>query len=499
MNPPALTLNGISKSFDGVEVLRGVDFDLEPGEIHALVGENGAGKSTLMKVAAGIHHQDSGSMTLLGTPFTPRNPFDALHAGIAMVHQELSLAPDVTVAENILTGREPLRGGFIRWGKLYARAEALLTEFELNVAPDSPVSTLGAGYRQIVEVLKALASDPRIVIFDEPTSSLEAHESDLILQTIRRLADRGISVVYISHRMQEVFQIASRVTVLRDGGLVATKTTGETSIEEVVNAMVGREMSAMYPRKAGDLGEALLHVEGLSRRGKFRDVTFTLRRGEILGLSGLVGAGRTETMRAIFGADPIDSGSISIGGRLQRLQSWSVARAVAVGLAYLPEDRKTLGLFLDRSVEDNVASANLPRCSRGAMVDGSKTHDLATRSVRQLAIKVRDVEQEVSSLSGGNQQKVLLARWLATNPKVLIVDEPTRGVDIGAKSEIHRMLREYASQGNGVIVVSSEMPELLGLCDRILVMREGRIAGEASGSEMTEERLIEFAMGNASA
>ncbi|HTQ08454.1 MAG TPA: ATP-binding cassette domain-containing protein, partial [Fimbriimonadaceae bacterium] len=212
-----------------------------------------------------------------------------------------------------------------------------------------------------------------------------------------------------------------------------------------------------------------------------------------------VGAGRTETMRAIFGADPIDSGSISIGGRLQRLQSWSVARAVAVGLAYLPEDRKTLGLFLDRSVEDNVASANLPRCSRGAMVDGSKTHDLATRSVRQLAIKVRDVEQEVSSLSGGNQQKVLLARWLATNPKVLIVDEPTRGVDIGAKSEIHRMLREYASQGNGVIVVSSEMPELLGLCDRILVMREGRIAGEASGSEMTEERLIEFAMGNASA
>jgi len=496
-------MTGIGKSFDGVEVLHGVDFDLMSGEVHALVGENGAGKSTLMKIAAGVHQMDSGTMTLLGKLFAPRNPFDSLAAGIAMVHQELSLAPDVSIAENILAGREPLRAGFVRWRELYAKAGALLAEFELDVAADAPVSSLSAGYRQIVEVLKALASDPQVVIFDEPTSSLEAHESTLVLQTIRRLADRGIGVVYISHRMQEVFQVASRVTVLRDGGLVATKATTAASVEEVVNAMVGREMSAMYPPKASSVGASLLRVEGLSRRGKFDGISFTLRKGEILGFSGLVGAGRTETMRAIFGADPIDSGSIQVlDSEIQnpksKIQNWTVFRAIAAGIAYVPEDRKTLGLFLDRSVEDNVASANLARCSRRGLVRSSLTRRLAVEACRLLAIKARDVEQEVSSLSGGNQQKALLARWLATEPKVLIVDEPTRGVDIGAKSEIHRILREYAQKGNGVIVVSSEMPELLGLCDRILVMREGRIAGEAQGPAMTEERLIELAMGHES-
>jgi len=495
-------MTGISKTFDKVEVLHSIDFDLLPGEVHALVGENGAGKSTLMKIAAGVHQADAGSIALTGESFAPRNPFDSLAAGIAMVHQELSLAPDVSIAENILAGREPSRVGFVRWRELYARAEALLAEFDLDVQADTPVASLSAGYRQIVEVLKALASDPQIVIFDEPTSSLEAHESDLVLRTIRHLADRGIGVVYISHRMQEVFQVASRVTVLRDGGRVATKPTKDTSIEEIVNAMVGREISAMYPPKSSSVGAPLLRVEGLGRKGKFEEISFSLRKGEILGFSGLVGAGRTETMRAIFGADPIDTGSIFLDGSMvagnpkSKIQNWAVPRAIAAGLAYVPEDRKTLGLFLDRSVEDNVASANLVRCSRRGLLRSSLSRHLAVEACRLLAIKARDVEQEVSSLSGGNQQKALLARWLATEPKVLIVDEPTRGVDIGAKSEIHRILREYAQKGNGVIVVSSEMPELLGLCDRILVMREGRIAGEASGATMTEERLIELAMGH---
>ncbi|MFI5386067.1 MAG: sugar ABC transporter ATP-binding protein, partial [Fimbriimonadales bacterium] len=434
----SLLMTGIGKSFDGVEVLHSVDFDLMPGEVHALVGENGAGKSTLMKIAAGVHQPNEGSMTFLGQPFAPRNPFDSLKAGIAMVHQELSLAPDVSIAENILAGREPLRAGFVRWHELYAKAGELMAEFGLDAAPDAPVSVLSAGYRQIVEVLKALASDPRVVIFDEPTSSLEAYESALVLRTIRRLAERGIGVVYISHRMQEVFQIADRVTVLRDGYLVASKAASETSVQEVVNAMVGRALSDMYPPKAMTIGDELIRVEGLSRKGKFADVSFTLHRGEILGFSGLVGSGRTEVMRTLFGADRIDSGAIYLGGRLVAgspardpqsaipapgtqhsapgtsqssipasqsailsqssivnrqwsIPKWSVPRAISSGLAYVPEDRKTLGLFLDRSIEDNLASANLERCSRGGVLSHSLTHTLATEGCRQLAIKARDV------------------------------------------------------------------------------------------------------------
>ncbi len=490
-----LRMSGISKSFDGIEVLHAVDFDLAPGEVHALVGENGAGKSTLMKIAAGVHRPDSGAMTLMGRPFTPRSPSDSLHSGLAMVHQELSLAPDVSIAENILAGREPSSAGFIRWRELYAKARAAMVEFDLDAPLEAPVSTLSAGYRQVVEILKALASDPRVIVFDEPTSSLEAHETALVLSTIRRLAARGIGVVYISHRMREVFEVADRITVLRDGVRVLTKPAVETSVTEVVNATVGRALTDMFPPKASFVGEELLRIEGLSRRGRFHDISFALRMGEILGFAGLVGSGRTETMRALFGVDLVDSGEIFLDGSRVDQKGWSASKAMASGLAYVPEDRKTLGLFLDRSVEDNLAIANLKACSPRGFVSGGLTHQMASDGCRQLAIKFHDVEQVVSSLSGGNQQKVLLARWLATHPRVLIVDEPTRGVDVGAKSEIHRILRQYAEQGNGVIVVSSELPELLGLCDRIIVMREGRIAGEVQGDAATEERVIALAMG----
>jgi ABC-type sugar transport system ATPase subunit len=493
MEAPVLALEGIAKLFGGIAVLRDVDFDVRPGEVHALVGENGAGKSTLMKIASGVYQPDAGTMTLSGARYAPRNPFESLKAGVAMVHQELSLADDLSIAENILALREPVRFGMVRWRELYGRARAMMREFGLNASPDAPVSSLSIGYRQVVEILKALASNPRVVVFDEPTSSLEAHESALVLQTIGKLAARGIGVVYVSHRMDEVFQVASRVTVLRDGRWVATKSISETTLPQVVNAMVGRELSDLYPPKAEGLSGELLRVQGLSRRGSFEDVSFALRQGEILGFSGLVGSGRTELMRAIFGVDAPDAGWVAMAGR--RLRFKSVFDAMRNGVAYVPEERKTLGLFLDRTVEDNVACACLGECSRRGLVRPRLTHDLAAEYCRKLEVKARDVEQEVSALSGGNQQKVLLARWMATQPKVLIVDEPTRGVDVGAKGEIHKMLREYASEGNGVIAVSSEMPEIIGLCDRVIVLREGRVAGEVPGAEATEERLIELAVG----
>ena len=495
MDSPVLELQGVTKRFGGVAVLQAVDFELRGGEVHALVGENGAGKSTLMKIAAGIHQPDEGRMRIGGRPYAPKTPFDAMKAGIAMVHQELSLAPDVSVAGNILAGREPVRAGFVRWRDLHERARGMMAEFGLTCAPRTPVSALSIGYRQVVEILKALASNPRVVVFDEATSSLEAQESALVLQTIRRLAGRGIGVVYITHRLDEVFLSADRVTILRDGWRVATEPVSLTTRARVVNAMVGREMTDLFPGKASGCGEVLLRVEGLTRHGKFRDVTFSLRRGEILGFSGLVGAGRTEIMRAIFGADPVDSGTVTFGNR--KLKPGPVSGRAALGIAYVPEERKTLGLFLDRSLEDNIVSASLKACSRGGVVRRALARRLASEYCGRLRIKARGLDQEVAHLSGGNQQKALLARWMATRPGILIVDEPTRGVDVGAKGEIHRMLREYAEAGNGVIVVSSEMPEIIGLCDRVIVLREGRIAGEVPGHEASEERLIGLAMGQA--
>ncbi len=497
MNHPVLVLNVIRKSFGEVEVLHGVDLDVMPGEVHALVGENGAGKSTLMKIAAGIHASDGGSMTLMGRPYAPNSPLDADHMGIGMVHQELSLAPDLSVAENIFAGRLPTNGCFVNWQELNSQASRLLADFGLSIDPRTPISSLSIGYRQVIEVLKALASDPKVIIFDEPTSSLEAREATLVLDTIRKLAAKSIGVVYISHRMDEVFRISDRITVLRDGSLVGTWNAADVSRESVVHAMIGREMTELYPDKASAAGDVLLKVEGLTRTGAFRDVSFVLRKGEILGFSGLVGAGRTEVMRAIFGADIADSGAIYLGGVLLDIRS--AKDAVDAGIAYLPEERKAQGLFMERSIEDNILCGNIGRCSRRGIVRSVLSRSLALEMCGRLSVKAKSIEQELQNLSGGNQQKVLLARWLAMKPKALIVDEPTRGVDVGAKGEIHRMLREYASAGNGVIVVSSEMPEIIGLCDRIIVLHEGCISGEVEGATASEAQLASLAFGNHSA
>jgi ribose transport system ATP-binding protein len=494
MNPALLEMRSIRKSFGEVPVLHGVDLDVHAGEVHAVVGENGAGKSTLLRIAAGIVPPDSGRMAFGGREYAPKSPADALRAGIAMVHQELSLARDLTVAENILAGREPRHGWFLDRKKLFARAAAMLAEFCPAVDPHALVGSLGMGYWQVVEVLKALAWEPKVIIFDEPTSALEAHETELVLGTIRKLKERAVGVVYISHRMDEVFRVSDRVTVLRDGARVATWNSAEVSRTDVLSGMVGRELAQLYPGKAEELGDILFAAAGLRLPESAHEISFALRRGEILGFSGLLGAGRTELMRAIFAADPLDSGTLLLEGRPVRFRS--IREAVEAGIAYVPEDRKSQGLFLDQSVQDNILCAGLERCSRGGFMRPSLCRELADRYRRGLRITMRDLDQEMSALSGGNQQKILLARWLAASPRVLIVDEPTRGIDVGAKVEIHRLLREYAAAGNGVIVVSSEMPELIGLCDRILVLHEGRLAGEVSGEAATEQGLIRLAMGS---
>jgi ribose transport system ATP-binding protein len=497
MNSALLEMRLIRKRFGMALVLRDVDLDVHAGQVHALVGENGAGKSTLMRIAAGILPPDAGRMTFDGRPYAPQSPADALRAGIAMVHQELSLAPDLSVAENILVGREPRRFGFLNRKKLFAQAAAMLAEFCPAIDPYAPVAALGIGYRQVVEILKALAWKPKVIIFDEPTSALETHETELVLESIRKLKARSVGVVYISHRMDEVFRISDRITVLRDGARVAGWNTAEVSRPAVLGAMVGRELTSGPSSPAEPRGEVLLRLEGFSRGDHFQQISFSLHRREILGFSGLVGSGRTELMRAVFAADPPDAGTLVLDGRPRRFRS--IREAVRAGIAYVPEDRKLQGLFLDRSLEENILCGNLRQCSRHGIVRKSLSRKLAEEYCQCFQIRACSTDQEMRNLSGGNQQKALLARWMAALPRVLIVDEPTRGIDVGAKAEIHRLLRAYADAGNGVIVVSSEMPELIGLCNRILVLHEGRLAGQLDGRSATEQEIIRLATGSSTA
>ena len=508
-----LEMRSIRKRFGEAEVLAGVDLDIYAGEVHALAGENGAGKSTLMRIAAGIHAPDEGQMIFCGREFAPKSPSHALRAGIAMAHQELSLAGELTVAENILAGLEPRWGGFVHWKELYQCAHDMLAEFCPAIDAYAPVSSLGMGYRQVVEILKALAWEPKVIIFDEPTSSLELNEAELVLETIRKLKAKSVGVVYISHRMDEVFRISDRITVLRDGRRVGSWKREDISPPAVLSAMVGRAEPIVSGQRGtvwrcsvfGGASHAPGPLSGHQLRVAPPRDTWLFRAG---------GAGRTELMRAIFCADPLDAGRIILEGKPRRFRS--IRDAIEAGIAYVPEDRKTQGLFLDQTVEENILCGNrerylrsrarrcqqwvegsilcgkLTQCSRGGLGGRCLCRELGN----YLKIIGWDPAQEIRNLSGGNQQKALLARWLATRPKVLIVDEPTRGIDIGAKAEIHRLLREYADAGNGVIVVSSEMPELLGLCDRILVLHEGALAGEVSGRTVTEQQLVHLATGS---
>ena len=488
-------MEGIRKHFGGVHALRGVDLEARPGEVLALVGENGAGKSTLMEILCGNLRADAGSIVYSGRPVQFAGAREAAFAGISIVHQELSLVPHLTVAENIFCAREPIFPilGFVDRRRLYREAAEILRRFDLDVPPNAPVSRLPVAVRQMIEIAKALSLDCRVLILDEPTSALTDHEIRYLFDIVGRLRERSVAVIYISHKLREVFAIADRIMVLRDGELVATRPRGEVTPEGVVRMMVGRELGTGYPDRAGQKGPPALRVEGLTSEPRFRNVTFEVRAGEILGLAGLVGAGRTEVARAVFGVDRLGSGTIYLDGRPVAIRN--PGHAIELGVGYVPEDRKEQGLFLGLTVRHNIGAASLRANSQAGFMSPAREQRMAEEYVRRLSIRTPSIDTTTSHLSGGNQQKVMLAKWLAIRPKVLLVDEPTRGVDVGAKAVVHAILRPLARAGVAVVMVSSELPEVLGASDRILVMHEGEITGELPAEEATEEKVMFLAAG----
>ncbi|GAA2630507.1 sugar ABC transporter ATP-binding protein [Streptomyces vastus] len=489
---PLLALRGIGKSFLGVRVLDGVDLQVRPGEVHAVVGENGAGKSTLMKVVSGVHQPDQGTVEFAGAPRTFRSPREAQQAGIGIVYQELTLLPERTVAENVWLGREPLRRGLVDRRAMLSHTAGLLASIgEGSLPPDTRVGRLGVAQQQVVEIVKALALDARLLIMDEPTAALADHEVDQLYALVRRLQEHGIGVLYVSHRLKEVFDLSSRITVLKDGRAVATLDTADTSADQLVRHMVGRELSSYYPdpAKPQELGPVRLTVRGGGNR-KLRGIDLRLRAGEVLGVGGLQGSGRSALARALFGAAPFSTGQVTVDGERVRLHS--PRAAIRAGIAYVSEDRKGEGIVAEQSVLDNALLAGR------AVRPGRLGRGARTARVRELlaAVELRAAgeDQEIRFLSGGNQQKVVLARWLALAPRILLFDEPTRGIDVGAKSAIHDLVRRLARDGAAVLMVSSELPELLGMSDRIIVMRDGRIAGELPAGA-TEEEVVALAVG----
>ncbi|MEX2444021.1 MAG: sugar ABC transporter ATP-binding protein [Alkalispirochaeta sp.] len=488
-----LELSNIDKSFHENRVLKSVNISFMAGEVHAIVGENGAGKSTLMKIIGGIYRRDTGELKLEGTPVNVDSPIDAMNHGISLVHQELSLADNRTVAQNIFCNREPTnRLGFIKWSELYRMAQDLFDDMAVDIHPKSLAGSLNVARQQLVEIAKALSLNARIIIMDEPTSSLSEQEVDSLYGIVERLRDRGVTVVFISHKLTEVFRVADRITVLRDGELIGTLPTADTSSSEIIRMMVGRNIEDLYPPKTKEVGDALMDVKDLGFRNQFSDISFTVKRGEILGLAGLVGAQRSESMLALFGAAPKTSGTVEVHGKPITIKS--PRDAIAAGICYLTEDRRSKGLFQTMTVSWNIVVTSLKKIlATGSFYQGRKRQDAVSRLMESLDINPRRPENWVQNLSGGNQQKVLLGKWLFAEPEILIVDEPTRGVDVGAKSQIHLALRELVTTGIGVVVISSEQPEIVGLCDRVLVFKEGRITAELSGDEVTQEEIVKYA------
>jgi ribose transport system ATP-binding protein len=486
-------MTDISKSFPGVHALDGARFELRPGEVHALVGENGAGKSTLMKVLAGIYRRDAGIVRVRGQEVDVSSPRQAQDLGISMIHQELNLMGHLTVAQNIFIGREPKRGLFLDEAALNRKAADLFEELHIRLDPKARVSGLAVAAQQMVEIAKALSYDSDVLIMDEPTAALTDTEIDELFRITRILRERGHGIVHISHRLEELKVITDRVTVMRDGRYIDTVNTPEATIGQIISMMVGRTIFEEAP----DLPETpnpevVLEVRNLNRGRVIRDVSFQLRRGEILGVAGLVGAGRTEVMRAVFGADQRDSGEIFVHG--SKVDIRTPSDAVRHGIGYLSEDRKRYGLALPMDVEANTVMASLSKFTSAlGRISFSKTRQVALEHVASLAIKTPGIGQRVKNLSGGNQQKVVIAKWLTADTDILIFDEPTRGIDVGAKSEIYKLLNDLARQGKAIIMISSELPEVLRMSHRILVMCEGRITGELSAGEATQERIMTFA------
>jgi len=491
---PILQVRGISKSFYGVTVLRNIDLDVFPGEIHAICGENGAGKTTLMNILTGSFPPDSGDIYFNGEKVVFDNPKDAQQIGISIVHQEISLFPHLTVAENIFAGRVPLsRGDLINKNELNKRAKEVIKELKTNIEPDEIVGDLSISQQQMVEIAKALSSNCKVLILDEPTSALTEAEAENLFNILEILKRNGMAILYISHRMSEIFKICQRITILRDGEHVWTKMIPDTTIDEVVSSMVGRKLDNIYPEKGKKGDNVKLEVKGLTRKGVYSDITFKLYEGEILGIFGLMGAGRTEVARGICGIDHVDNGEIYLKG--EKIPINNIRSSIDRGLVYVTEDRKNEGLFLEMSIAANIIAANLKQVSKRGFINVNLVTSISEKFRGNMNIKCKTIEQSVITLSGGNQQKVLLSKWLALDPKVLILDEPTRGIDVGAKHEIHEILRNLANQGIGIIIISSELPEILGISDRILVMHQGKIVRELMDKEANEELIMQYATG----
>ncbi|MGH9311246.1 MAG: sugar ABC transporter ATP-binding protein [Vicinamibacterales bacterium] len=485
---------GIEKSFAGVRALKGVSFDVRPGEVHALVGENGAGKSTLIKIMTGAERPDAGVLTVGGHPVRHMDPATSRALGIAAIYQQPSLFPDLTVAENIALALEP-RGAWRRidWAARGHRARELLGRVGSTIDPARLVDTLSMPEQQIVEIAKAIGADARVVLMDEPTASLTEREVERLFRVVAALRGHGVGVIYISHRLEEVFTVADRITVLRDGRTVATRPVAEIDRSELIHLMVGREVAAVFPKRAVTLGEPALELRGLtSRAAGVRDVSLTVRQGEIVGLAGLVGSGRTGLAETIFGLMPYDEGEIVVHGKTLRVGSPS--DAIAAGIAYVPEDRRQHGVVLDMSVAANASLASLGAVSTRGLIDRAAERARAREHVERLRIKTPSVLADVGTLSGGNQQKVALARWLSTRPSVIILDEPTQGVDVGSKAEIHGLMQMLAEEGLAILMISSELPEILGMSDRIAVMRGGAIRGVLTRAEATQSLILALAL-----
>ena len=497
-NDYILECEGLSKSFGGTKALQDVELHIRRGEVHALVGENGAGKSTLMKAIIGLHKADSGTILFEGQPYKVNGPAEAIKKGITMIHQELNPEPHLTVAENIFLHNEDMNGIFLNKKETNRKAVQILERFNFHISPTMLVGDLTLAQAQMIEIMKAVNTNAKLVIMDEPTSSLDNDETQRLFETIHQLKEQGVSVVYISHRMEEIFSICDTVSVFRDGRFIDCKPISEVTEQSLISMMVGREVGNVYPEKKCPIGDVVFKVEGLTGKG-FSDISFEVRSGEILGLTGLAGAGRSETMRAIFGLDPLESGHIYLEGK--EIRNRNVKQAIRNGIAMVNEDRRKYGLCLYRSINENISLPNLPVHQKGLLLNKAREKTENKKYADMLTVKAASLDADAISLSGGNQQKVVLAKWLMSNPKVLILDEPTRGVDVGAKSEIYNLMCEFAKQGLAIIMISSELPEVMAMSDRLLVYHEGRINGELfqediRSGKVTQETILAKEFGN---
>lgn len=488
-----LEMRSITKRFPGVLALADVSFDVQQGEVHALLGENGAGKSTLMKILAGVYTRDAGDILFKGQAVNFTTPRQAQIAGITTIYQELNQIPQMTITENIFLGTELARGPLLSWAEMHEQARGLLAKLHLNIDPRTPISRLGVAQQQMVEVAKALHHHADLIIMDEPTSALSLHEIEDLFAIIRELKSQGVGIVYISHHLEETFAISDRITVLRDGRHVATQPTSELNVDKLIRLMVGRDLSEQFPKEVVPRGEEVLRVEGLTQGRRLKNISFSAYAGEVLGIAGLVGSGRTELVRAIFGADPIDAGQILIDGK--PVSIYSPRDAIRHGIGLLTEDRKQQGLVLKMSTRENTTLSVLGRLTRLLFTNRAKETDVTQRYIDSMAIKTPTQETPVINLSGGTQQKVVLSKWMATEPRVLIFDEPTRGIDVGAKVEIYKLMNDLARQGVAIIMISSELPEVLGMSDRVMVISGGQVAGFLNRDEATQEKIMEYATG----